>query len=98
MPHSMFDAMGAIPKSAGQLSTFVNHVLSVTGASKVDLVGWSQGGMMPRYYINNLGGAAKVNMLVGFAPSNYGTTLGGLQGLVSDIGLEGVLTGLLSVT
>ncbi len=34
--------------------------------------------MMPRYYINDLGGASKVNMLVGFAPSNYGTTLDGL--------------------
>ena len=49
-------------------------MLAGTGASKVDIVGWSQGGMMPRYYINNLGGASKVNMLVGFAPSNFGTT------------------------
>ena len=91
LPLTGFYAMGSISASAAQLASEVNHVLSVTGASKVDLVGWSQGGMMPRYYINNLGGAAKVNMLVGFAPSNYGTTLDGLQGLVSDIGLEGVL-------
>ena len=98
LPLTGFYAMGSISASAAQLASEVNHVLSVTGASKVDLVGWSQGGMMPRYYINNLGGAAKVNMLVGFAPSNYGTTLGGLRGLVSDIGLEGVLTGLLSIT
>ncbi len=50
---------------------------SATGASKVDLVGHSQGGMMPRYYINFLGGASKVNDFVAFAPSNYGTTLDG---------------------
>jgi triacylglycerol esterase/lipase EstA (alpha/beta hydrolase family) len=59
---------------------------------------WSQGGMMPRYYINDLGGAAKVNMLVGLAPSNYGTTLDGLVTLISDFGTLGIATALLSVT
>ena len=94
---SMFNAMGNISKSAGELSTFVNQVLSETGAKKVDIVGWSQGGMMPRYYINDLGGASKVNMLVGLAPSNYGTTVDGLTTLISDFGLLGVSTALLSV-
>ena len=94
---SMVNAMGKIPKSAGQLSRFINQVLSETGASKVDIVGWSQGGMMPRYYINDLGGASKVNMLVGFAPSNYGTTIDGMTTLITDFGLLGVSTALLSV-
>ena len=53
-------------------------MLAATHASKVDIVGHSQGGMMPRYYIKNLGGAAKVDTLVGLAPSNHGTTLNGL--------------------
>ena len=68
-------ATGDIAQSAQQLSSFVNKVLAATGATKVDLVGHSQGGMMPRYYIKNLGGASKVNTLVGLAPSNHGTTL-----------------------
>src|ERR1700712_2987175 len=72
---------GPIAASAGELKTEVDKVLAATGASKVDLVGWSQGGMMPRYYIKNLGGAAKVNHLVGLAPSNHGTTLSGLATL-----------------
>jgi triacylglycerol esterase/lipase EstA (alpha/beta hydrolase family) len=71
-------ATGDIAASAQQLATFVNRVLAATGAHKVDLVGHSQGGMMPRYYIKNLGGASKVNALVGLAPSNHGTTLEGL--------------------
>jgi len=71
-------ATGDIRTSAEQLSTFVNEVLSATKASQVDIVGHSQGGMMPRYYLKFLGGAAKVHTLVGLAPSNHGTTLDGL--------------------
>jgi len=77
------DATGDIARSAQQLSSFVNQVLAATGANKVDLVGHSQGGMMPRYYIKNLGGASKVNTLVGLAPSNHGTTINGLSTLAS---------------
>jgi len=71
-------ATGDIAASAEQLSAFVNRVLSSTGANQADLVGHSQGGMMPRYYLRFLGGAAKVRTLVGLAPSNHGTTLDGL--------------------
>jgi triacylglycerol esterase/lipase EstA (alpha/beta hydrolase family) len=85
----MIDGLGDIAASAGQLSTFVNQVLAQTGASQVDIVGHSQGGMMPNYYLKFLSGAAKVHMLVGLAPSNHGTTLDGLVTLGSE--LDGVL-------
>ena len=65
---------GDIAASAGQLQRFVDAVLGATGARRVSLVGHSQGGMMPRYYIKFLGGANKVDDLVGLAPSNHGTT------------------------
>lgn len=71
-------ATGDIPTSASQLSGFVDRVLGATGASQVDLVGYSQGGMMPRYYLKFDGGASKVHTLVGLAPSNHGTTVDGL--------------------
>ena len=77
-------ATGDIGQSAQRLSSFVDKVLAATGATKVDLVGHSQGGMMPRYYIKNLGGASKVNTLVGLAPSNHGTTLDGLFTLAGE--------------
>ncbi len=70
--------VGDIPASAGELDAFVDKVLAATGAAEVDLVGHSQGGMMPRYYLKNLGGAAEVHTLVGLSPSNHGTTLDGL--------------------
>jgi len=76
-------ATGDIAQSAQQLARFVTRVLAATGARKVDLVGHSQGGMMPRYYIKFLGGATRVNALVGLAPSNHGTTLDGLFTLTS---------------
>jgi triacylglycerol esterase/lipase EstA (alpha/beta hydrolase family) len=66
---------GDIRESARQLADFVDEVLARTGASKVDIVGHSQGGMMPRFYVKNLGGAAKVDDLIGLSPSNHGTDL-----------------------
>jgi triacylglycerol lipase len=79
---------GNIPTSAGQLSRFVDQVLTDSGAKRVALVGHSEGGMMPRYYIKFLGGATKVAKLVALAPSNHGTlnpaTFGGaLTGCVA---------------
>jgi len=85
-----FYGLADIARSAGQLATFTSKVLAATGAAQVDLVGHSQGGMMPRYYIQFLGGAPHVHMLVGLAPSNQGTTVDGLGTLASlfgDIGL-----------
>ena len=61
--------------SAAELRDFVNRVLAATGAHKVSLVGHSQGGMMPRYWIKNLGGEPLVEDLVGLVPSNHGTTV-----------------------
>ncbi|MGW4951390.1 esterase/lipase family protein [Streptomyces parvulus] len=77
-----FHGLGPVEKSAEQLDAYVDRVLAATGAAEADLVGHSQGGMMPRYYLKFLGGAAEVNTLVGIAPSNHGTTLAGLTNLL----------------
>jgi triacylglycerol esterase/lipase EstA (alpha/beta hydrolase family) len=71
-------ATGEIKHSAEELGSFVDRVLAETGAKQVDMVGHSQGGMMPRYYLRFLGGAKKVHALVGLASSNHGTTLNGI--------------------
>lgn len=79
---AFFNGLGPIDKSAEQLDAFVDKVLAATGAAEADLVGHSQGGMMPRYYLKFLGGAAEVNALVGIAPSSHGTNLGGFTELL----------------
>lgn len=71
---------GDIKVSAQQLKVFVEKVRRATGAAKVSMVGHSQGGMMPRWYIQFLGGAKVVDDLVGLSPSNHGTTMVGDPG------------------
>ncbi|SFQ59298.1 Lipase (class 2) [Amycolatopsis arida] len=78
--------------SAQQLAMFVDKVRAATGVSQVDLVGHSEGGIMPRYYLKNLGGAAKVHNFVAWAPPNHGTSLSGLYTLAKQIpGFDEVL-------
>jgi triacylglycerol esterase/lipase EstA (alpha/beta hydrolase family) len=71
-----------LPGVAAHLAAFVDKVLAATGGSRVDIVGHSQGGMLPRYYLRFLGGASKVRTLVGITPINHGTTLAGLGTLL----------------
>lgn len=85
---------GDIAASAGELAAFVDEVLAATGASQVDIVGHSQGGMMPRQYLRFEGGANaddpaqnKVRGLISLAGSHHGTTLHGLFTLADTVGL-----------
>ena len=73
MPVNQFGGMGKIQDSAQQLKAFVGRVLRATGASKVDLIGHSQGTLMPEYYVKFLGGARHVKRYVSLAPLWHGT-------------------------
>jgi len=79
--------LGEVRRSADELSAFVDQVLGATGASQVDLVGHSQGGMMPHVYLQD-GGATKVHTFVALAPSNDGTTLFGLATIAALFGID----------
>ncbi|WP_067478314.1 esterase/lipase family protein [Nocardia amamiensis] len=71
--------------SAHQVGAFVDRVLAATGAGKVDLVGFSQGANVTRYYVNKLGGAPKIGQWVGLASPTYGGVMYGLVPIAQSI-------------
>jgi triacylglycerol esterase/lipase EstA (alpha/beta hydrolase family) len=79
----LIQSIGPVVTSAQELASEVQQVLSETGASRVDLIGHSQGGMLAEYYAKVLGGARYVQDLIGLSPTTHGTTLDGLTNLAS---------------
>lgn len=69
---------GDIRVSAQQFGQFVDRVRSATGARAVDVVGYSQGATVARWYLDRLGGADTVDHWVGVASPSYGGTFYGL--------------------
>ena len=68
-------------RSARQLKRFVKRVRRATGARKVDIVGHSQGSLMPNYWVKFLNGARHVDDYVGVTPLWDGTDVAGLATL-----------------
>ncbi|GAA0348429.1 alpha/beta fold hydrolase [Streptomyces blastmyceticus] len=75
---SPFQQLGPMRDSGRQLAAFVDRVRAATGAPKVDLVGHSQDGLLPLYYINRLHGRSKVARMVGIEPASQGVHVYGL--------------------
>jgi len=77
---------GDIAASAQALGAYVNGL----GVAKVDVVGHSEGGLVSRYWIKNLGGAAKVGRYVSLGTPQYGTYVANIiafLGLGSCLGI-----------
>ena len=60
--------------TASLISATVDSILSVTGASKVDIITHSMGTLSARFYIDSLHGEGKVDALVSLGGPNHGTT------------------------
>jgi triacylglycerol lipase len=60
--------------TAAQIRTKVDSILLATGATKVDVITHSMGGLSSRYYAKNLGGDAKIDAWVSLGGPNHGTT------------------------
>lgn len=81
-PGPAVGGMGLIEDSAAQFGRFVDKVLAATGASKVDVVGHSQGTVVPAYYAKVLGGRGKIDKQVSIAPAWRGSKAAGADQLL----------------
>lgn len=59
--------------SAAEIRDQIDRIITNTGATKVDIIAFSMGSISSRYYLKNLGGAAKVDAWVSLAGPNHGT-------------------------
>ncbi|WHT20723.1 alpha/beta fold hydrolase [Crossiella sp. CA-258035] len=91
---------GRLPmeQSAKEFGAFVDRVLQHTGARKVNIVGHSEGSLMPNYYVKFLGGKDKVNRYVALTPLWDGSQLLALPKLLEfarKLGLGPVIDGIM---
>jgi triacylglycerol lipase len=86
LPLSLFGGLTPIQGSAQLLAVFIAKVLAATGADKVDIVGHSQGTVVPDYYAKFLGGGRYIDKYVSLAALWHGTNLLGL-GSLSKLGV-----------
>ncbi len=80
-------ATGETPNLAAQLKTKVDQVLAQTGASQVDIIAHSKGGLVSRYYMKFLNGSPKVAHYVSLGTPQYGTVAGNLATMFGCAGL-----------
>lgn len=71
-------ATASIPDFAQQLADTVAVALIKSGCDEVDLVGHSMGGLVVRYYIQNLGGASCVRTAITLGSPHRGTKMAAL--------------------
>jgi triacylglycerol esterase/lipase EstA (alpha/beta hydrolase family) len=76
-----FGGVIRVAESAPQIAAFLRQVIAETGASKVDLVGHSEGGFQTLYVTKTQGVAQLVRRVVAIAPPTHGTTFGGAYAL-----------------
>jgi triacylglycerol esterase/lipase EstA (alpha/beta hydrolase family) len=65
---------GDIGQSAQAVASQAKQILSQTGASQLDVIGHSEGGLALRYYVKNLGGTSQVLDYVSLGTPQHGTT------------------------
>jgi hypothetical protein len=76
---NLFPNISDIRKESEILKKKVAEIKARTGASQVDIIGHSMGGLISRYYIKNLNGEKDVARLIQLATPNHGTIVSHLS-------------------
>jgi len=77
-----------VADSAAEIKDQILRVLAETGASKVDIVGHSEGGFQSLYVTKTQGIADRIDTVVAIAPPTHGTTFGNLVNLAYLFGVR----------
>ena len=96
--NQVFGGLTAMEKSAAQLGTFIERVKAATGSATVDILGHSEGTVVPNYYAKFLDGAKNIHSYVSIAPIWHGTDPVALDTLVrigTPFGISGPAIALL---
>jgi len=64
--------IGDIKYYASHLKTVINGIKQSTGAEKVDIIGYSMGGLVARWYYQKLDGSTSTGKLIMLATPNHG--------------------------
>lgn len=80
------NGMAPIAQSATEIAGFIDQVLANTGASKVDLVGHSEGAFQSLYVPKFATDPSKIGKVVALAPPTHGTSVDGIVTLGQVLG------------
>lgn len=89
-PINRFGGLIDMRTSAQQLKDYIAKVRAATGAAKVDIVGHSEGTLMPEYYVKYLGGDQYVDTYVSLAPYWKGQDSSGCNDALAFMRVLGV--------
>lgn len=92
-PGSIFGGTTDIRRSSlSEFGPFVDDILARTGARQVDVVGHSEGSVMPRWWMRfgasvHADGTPKIATMIGVGPAGQGADLGGQAAVLRSIPL-----------
>jgi triacylglycerol lipase len=96
-PLSAIGGMGPMRESARQFGAFAERVMAATGAARVDVVGHSQGTLIPALWAKTPGGAGKIGRYVSLAALWEGSSPAGVGSMLDLARQRGLLAGPLPV-
>lgn len=67
------DGSGTIASLAGQVEQAAEELLGRSGAARLDLVGFSMGALVSRYFVQRMSGKARVRRFVSISGPHHGT-------------------------